>query len=143
VDHTDYNNVAYGLCAVTALGNYDPTLGGHLVLFDLGLVIEFPPGTTILIPSSVLWHGNTPLVGEGVQRMSITQYCAGGLFRWVDYGFQTGKKLASTPAGKAKKKEIDGMLEARTAAALDLFSTVDSLPSDRAHIFGRRVFSRT
>ncbi|KAF8959185.1 hypothetical protein BDZ97DRAFT_1761672 [Flammula alnicola] len=107
VDHTDYNNVAYGLCAITALGNFDPTLGGHMVLFDLGLVIEFPPGATILIPSSVLRHGNTPVVGEGVQRMSMTQYCSGGLFRWVDYGFQTGTTLKLTAAGRAQKKLID------------------------------------
>ncbi|KAF8958755.1 hypothetical protein BDZ97DRAFT_1668019, partial [Flammula alnicola] len=143
VDHTDYNNVAYGLCAITALGNFDPTLGGHMVLFDLGLVIEFPPGATILIPSSVLRHGNTPVIGEGVQRMSMTQYCSGGLFRWVDYGFQTGTTLKLTAAGRAQKKLIDGKLEDRTEAALQLFSTAASLPDDRAFIFGRNTFRTT
>lgn len=143
VDHTDFNNVVYGLCAITALGNFDPTLGGHLVLFDLGLVIEFPPGSTILIPSSVLRHSNTPIVREGIQRMSVTQYCSGGLFRWVDYGFQMGTTLNETPAGRLQKKAIDGKLEDWTEAALSLFSTTSSLPDDRAVVFGRKAFRST
>ncbi|THU76661.1 hypothetical protein K435DRAFT_587864, partial [Dendrothele bispora CBS 962.96] len=48
LEHIDYINYIYGWCAVTALGNFDYRKGGHLVLWDLGLVIEFPPGWTIL-----------------------------------------------------------------------------------------------
>lgn len=47
--HTNNNNLVWGWCAVTAFGNYNPTLGGHLILWELILVIEFPPGATILI----------------------------------------------------------------------------------------------
>ncbi|KDR72064.1 hypothetical protein GALMADRAFT_41409, partial [Galerina marginata CBS 339.88] len=100
-DHTDAANVPYGICAITALGRFNPQLGGHLVLFDLKLVVEFPPGSTVLIPSSVFRHGNTLIVGEGSYHMSFTQYCAGGLFRWVRYEFQTAKKLV----GSLGKKE--------------------------------------
>ncbi|PPQ96619.1 hypothetical protein CVT26_010682 [Gymnopilus dilepis] len=137
-DHTDAANVPYGLCAITALGDFDPRKGGHLILFDLKLVIEFPPGATILIPSSVLRHGNTPIVGEGSgsYRMSMTQYCAGGLFRWVGYGFKTAKTLLSEVGGKARKEAIDGKLADRTAQALALFSTIDSLADDRSSVFG-------
>lgn len=39
------------MCAITTLSDYDPKAGGHLVLWDLKLVIEFPPGSTILILS--------------------------------------------------------------------------------------------
>ncbi|KAF8074946.1 hypothetical protein FPV67DRAFT_605461 [Lyophyllum atratum] len=63
-DHTDPANIAYGMCALTAGGSFDPTKGGHLISFDLGWVMEFPPGSTILIPSSILRHGNCP-VQEG------------------------------------------------------------------------------
>jgi hypothetical protein len=52
------------------------------------LVIEFPPGSTILIPSSILSHSNTA-VDDQEHRYSFTQYAAGGLFRWVDNGFRT------------------------------------------------------
>jgi len=45
VEHVDSTNVPFGLCAILTCGLYDPSKGGHLVLFDLGLVIEFPPGS--------------------------------------------------------------------------------------------------
>ena len=41
--HRDHANLPFGWCAITALGNYDYKKGSHLVLWDLGLVIEFPP----------------------------------------------------------------------------------------------------
>ncbi|KAJ7829017.1 hypothetical protein B0H14DRAFT_3465980 [Mycena olivaceomarginata] len=52
--HTDALNLAWGWCAITALGVFDPRRGGHLVLWDLCLIIQFPPGSTILIPSAIL-----------------------------------------------------------------------------------------
>ena len=90
--HVDTGNKANGLCAITALGQFDPKRGGHLVLAQLGLVIEFPPGATILIPSATVAHGNTP-IQEGETRQSVTQYAAGGLFRWVRFGFRNEKAL--------------------------------------------------
>ncbi|KAI0652179.1 hypothetical protein C8Q79DRAFT_997324 [Trametes meyenii] len=81
--HIDQNNLPAGLCAITALGDFDPTLGGHLILWDLGLIIEFPPGATILIPSALLRHSNAA-IRPGETRYSLTQYSAGGLFRWVE-----------------------------------------------------------
>ena len=85
--HKDSANLPFGLCAVTALGSFDPTQGGHLVLWDCHLVIEFPAGSTILLPSSVIAHGNTP-IQTGETRYSFAQYTAGGLFRWVEHDFQ-------------------------------------------------------
>lgn len=83
--HRDTLNLAYGWCAIHALGNFDPKKGGHLVLWELRLVVEFPPGALALIPSATITHSNTP-VAEGDSRSSFTQYMPGGLFRWVDYG---------------------------------------------------------
>ncbi|KAJ7620521.1 hypothetical protein DFH06DRAFT_1010638, partial [Mycena polygramma] len=37
---------------------FDPNLGGHLILWDLNLVIRFPPGSSIFIPSALLRHSN-------------------------------------------------------------------------------------
>jgi hypothetical protein len=37
--HLDFANLAWGWCAVTALGKFDPDKGGHLILWDLRLVI--------------------------------------------------------------------------------------------------------
>ncbi|KAG6853118.1 hypothetical protein C0991_006763, partial [Blastosporella zonata] len=50
--HTNDANLPFGICAITALGNYNPKLGSHLVFWDCGVIIEFPPGSTILIPSA-------------------------------------------------------------------------------------------
>ncbi|KAF9524445.1 hypothetical protein CPB83DRAFT_773766, partial [Crepidotus variabilis] len=133
LDHTDKGNVAYGWCAITALGEYNPDLGGHLILFDLGLVIRFPPGSTALIPSGTFRHGNTPIAGDKSYRMSMTQYCAGGLFRWVKYGFRTAKALIEDE-GKSSKAAIDGTISNRVAEALGLFSMFDELDKDRADI---------
>ncbi|RDX42271.1 hypothetical protein OH76DRAFT_1363083, partial [Lentinus brumalis] len=90
--HTDHLNYAPGWCAILALGNFDPTRGGHLVLWDLKLIVEFPPGSLIMIPSAILRHSNTP-VQEGEERMSFTQFSAGGLFRWVECKFRTQKQF--------------------------------------------------
>lgn len=72
---------------MTALGTYDYKKGGHLILWDCHLVIEFPPGCTILLPSAILTHSNVEIL-PGEKRYSFTQYNAGGLFRWVENGFQ-------------------------------------------------------
>ncbi|KAF9013668.1 hypothetical protein BDZ89DRAFT_1222858 [Hymenopellis radicata] len=88
--HTDQGNLAWAWCAVTALGNFDPKLGGHLILWDLGLVIEFPPGATILLPSALLTHSNVA-IQQGEERDSVVHFTAGGLFRYVDNGCKTDK----------------------------------------------------
>ncbi|KAI0676184.1 hypothetical protein C8Q78DRAFT_960830, partial [Trametes maxima] len=88
--HIDQNNLPAGLCAITALGDFNPELGGHLILWDVGLIIEFPPGATMLIPSALLHHSNAA-IRPGEKRYSLTQYSAGGLFRWVECGFKTKK----------------------------------------------------
>lgn len=124
-DHVDPANLPFGLCAVTALGDFDHRLGGHLVLWDLKLVIEFPPGATILIPSAILRHSNIA-TQPGESRYSITQYAAGGLFRWVDQRMQpTARYLDSL-----NKEEWEAHIresEARWATGINLFSTLTSL----------------
>ncbi|KAJ7813581.1 hypothetical protein B0H13DRAFT_2382342 [Mycena leptocephala] len=60
--HLDFANLAWGWCSVTALGNFDPDFGGHLILWDLRLVIRFPPGSTLLIPSALVRHSRAQAV---------------------------------------------------------------------------------
>ncbi|KAF8198665.1 hypothetical protein K438DRAFT_1905975 [Mycena galopus ATCC 62051] len=76
----------------SALGNFDPTTGGHLVLWDLKLVVEFPAGALILLPSATIAHSNVP-VQAGEERASFTQFSAGGIFRYIDNSFQTVEGL--------------------------------------------------
>ena len=78
--------LSWGWCTVTSMGTYDHTKGGHLILWELGLAVEFPPYSTIFLPSAVLTHGNTA-VGVTEWWSTITQYSTQGLFRWVAYGY--------------------------------------------------------
>jgi hypothetical protein len=122
--HRDPGNLAFGWCAITALGRFDPKRSGHLILWDMKLVIEFPPGSTILIPSATLRHSNVRLQ-EGESRVSFTQYTSGGLFRWVENGFRTNADFEKQD--KKGKMRADKVSETRWEEGLKLFSTLDEL----------------
>ena len=96
--HKDIMNLSWGWCAVTSLGSFDHTKGGHLVLWDLKLAVEFPPHSTVFIPSAILTHSNTP-VGPAERRSSVTQYNSSGLFRWAAFGnsLQGSRKESGKP----------------------------------------------
>nr|GAT52428.1 predicted protein [Mycena chlorophos] len=90
--HRDWTDEAGKLCAVWNGGDFDPKLGGHLVLWELGLYIEFPPGCWILFPSALITHANIPIQPHE-KRVSIVQYTPGGVCRFVDNGFRTEKQF--------------------------------------------------
>ncbi|KAJ7671113.1 hypothetical protein B0H14DRAFT_2424376, partial [Mycena olivaceomarginata] len=90
--HLDFANLAWGWCAITALGDFDPDKGGHLILWDLKLIIRFPPGSTILIPSALIRHSNTSIQPHE-KRFSFTQYTGAGIFRFVDNGFRSDEDV--------------------------------------------------
>ncbi|KAJ6600048.1 hypothetical protein DFH09DRAFT_1070720 [Mycena vulgaris] len=123
--HRDFANLAYGWCAITALGNFDYTKGGHLILWDCKLIIEFPPGTTILIPSAAIFHSNIP-VAEGEHRYSFTQYTAGGLFRWVEHGFKTEEEYLEGLSKRERREERE-LGKERASEGVGLFSTIAEL----------------
>lgn len=122
--HKDTQNCPYGMCAIQALGRFDPTKGGHLVLWELRLIIEFPPASLILVPSATITHSNIP-VQAGDTRASFTQFCAGSIFRWVDYGFRTEAQFL-----KDDEKGFEHMASQkgeRWEKGLLLLSTMDEL----------------
>lgn len=125
--HTDNNNLAWGWCAVTALGDYDPTLGGHLILWDLKLIIEFPPGATVLIPSAVFAHSNTA-IQEGETRYLFTQYTSGGIFRWVEHGYR-GEAAYNESLSSRERKEEEKSKAGRWAKGMTMYSTIAKLIS--------------
>jgi hypothetical protein len=85
--HTDWGNLTYGVCIITSSGKFDLMLDGHLILWECSLVIQFPPGASIIIPSAIISHLNIPIQPHETQYL-FTQYAASGLFRWVEHGFQ-------------------------------------------------------
>jgi hypothetical protein len=122
--HKDSGNTPKTLCAIQAFGRYDPTKGGHLYIRELRIFIRFPAGSTILIPSALLTHGNTPVAPSEV-RLSFTQFVPGGLFRYVDNGFRTKKQLFK----KSKKLYREKMAEkgGRWKRDLETMPTIEQL----------------
>ena len=130
--HRDQNNLADGLCWILASGDFDHELGGQLVLWELRLVIDFPSGTGVLIPSAVISHENLP-IREGESRTSVTQYAAGGLFRWVEYGFQSWKTLKEKEPERARAIWEERPI--RWRRSVGLFSKYTELCKDRVEAF--------
>jgi hypothetical protein len=109
--HLDFANLAWGWCSITSLGDFDPDKGGHLILWDLKLIIRFPPGSTIFIPSALIRHSNTSIQAHE-KRFSFTQYTAAGIFRFVDNGFKSQEEV---DAMEMSVEEKAAQLEARKA----------------------------
>ncbi|KAL1740160.1 hypothetical protein HDZ31DRAFT_25748, partial [Schizophyllum fasciatum] len=83
--HRNIQNLAFGLCVVHAIGNYNADRGGHLILWDLGLIICFPPGATLIFLSALILYSNTAIQPHK-ERYSFTQFFAGHLARWAYNG---------------------------------------------------------
>ncbi|KAJ7868659.1 hypothetical protein B0H13DRAFT_1580198, partial [Mycena leptocephala] len=66
---------------LTALGEYTWMHGGHIVLWDLGLVVSFPAGSTILLSSGLLRYSFVK-VRETERRYTILQWAGAGITRW-------------------------------------------------------------
>ncbi|KAF7328143.1 hypothetical protein MVEN_02571500 [Mycena venus] len=123
IPHVDAANLVWGWCCITALGIFSPDLGGHLILWDLGLVIRFPLGSTIMIPSALLRHSNVA-IQQGERRYSFTQYTAGGLFRWVYNGNRSDKTVIETATLEELKLREEEKLR-RWEEGLSLFMVWD------------------
>ncbi|KAJ3758279.1 hypothetical protein EV360DRAFT_70449 [Lentinula raphanica] len=125
--HVDFGNLPFNLCWIWSLGDFNWTQGGHLILWDLKIVIEFPPGSLVGIPSGVCRHSNTT-IGKKETRYSFTQYAPGANFRWVDHGFRTEEAYLDSPEGQAEKMRK----QERWKMGLGLFSTLEELGLDVA-----------
>ncbi|KAG6908439.1 hypothetical protein DXG01_004664 [Tephrocybe rancida] len=127
--HKDFVNLTFGWCSITALGDFNPTKGGNIILWEFGLVIEFPPSYTLLIPSVCIEHGNVAIGGHK-QRYSITQHTPGALFQWAEHGMKGNLEFLEGLA----PEEVEA--EALKNAAwwkfgLSLFSTFDEVKACR------------
>ena len=102
--HRDINNLAYGMCAITPLGQFDHTRSAQLVLEEAKLVIEVPSAATAFIMSAPCTHSNLP-IAEGDTRVSFTQYAAGPIFCYVQNRCMMEEALrkANPPAWKANQ----------------------------------------
>jgi hypothetical protein len=122
--HLDFANLAWGWCAITALGDFDPDKGGHLILWDLKLIIRFPPGSTILIPSALIRHSNTSIQPHE-KRFSFTQYTSAGIFRFVENGFRSDEDVNTAGISLEEQAERVEARKARWAEGLKMYRKRD------------------
>ena len=86
-DHLDTGNLSFGWCMIIPVGHFNHKIGGHLVLHELGLIIEVPAATTAYITSAAVTHGNTAIqVGE--DRRTITAYTSASFFQFAHNEFK-------------------------------------------------------
>ena len=123
--HLDEGNLAQSWCSITPVGRFDPRIGGHIVLWDYGLVVEFPPGSTMLLPSALIRHSNTS-IRPGESRYSIIQYASGGLFRWVHNGCMLERDWLSQASEEDLRKHQEER-DLRWSKAVKMFTTLDEL----------------
>jgi hypothetical protein len=74
---------------------------------NLGLVIDFPPGSTMLIPSANIRLSNTTIEASET-RYSFPQHATGGLFRWITNSFCSKKAfVVKATKGQREQREED------------------------------------
>ncbi|KAI0311281.1 hypothetical protein OF83DRAFT_1069088, partial [Amylostereum chailletii] len=127
--HADTQNLAYGMCSILSLGDYNSKMGGHIVFHSLRLAVEFPPNTICLVMSAAIVHCNIR-IQDGEHRASITQYTNGGLFRWVQNNCKPSPPVS---AAVARKEGQRWWMESRK-----YLSTTDSLWDDLKGVQQRR-----
>jgi hypothetical protein len=122
--HVDTGNCPFGWCTITALGDFDASKGGHLILWDLGLILEFPAGACICLPSALITHSNIP-TNAIETRLSFTQYCSGEIFRHIENGFRTdGDLKKNDPAILLFREDAR---KTRIEEGYQMFSKMDTL----------------
>ena len=116
--HLDFLNLAWGWCFITALGSFNHELGGHLILWDLWLIIEFPP---VMI---IFRHSNIS-IQQDEKRFAITQYTSAGIFRFVN-SFKTNITLEQEMS-KEEARAWANTAKIRSAEGVKMYLTLDEL----------------
>ncbi|KAE9396695.1 hypothetical protein BT96DRAFT_824353, partial [Gymnopus androsaceus JB14] len=90
VDHEDWYNILFGMCAVYSSGLFNHMHGGHFIAWSLGIVVQFPPACMIYVPSACVTHANMPIAKHETQS-SIAFFISAGLACWYHNGYMSDK----------------------------------------------------
>ncbi|KAE9389566.1 hypothetical protein BT96DRAFT_960007 [Gymnopus androsaceus JB14] len=107
-------------CAIKNFGTFNYKKGGHLVLWDLKLIIEFPPGCTALLPSAMLAHSNTS-IAQREHCQLMTFFTVSGLLRWRHNNYMLDKDFIAG-ATRSKRQAWEEHRDNLWRTGLDLFS---------------------
>ncbi|KAK6966336.1 hypothetical protein R3P38DRAFT_2569854, partial [Favolaschia claudopus] len=107
---------------VTAAGTFRSLHGGHIILWDLGLVIQFPAGSSILIPTGIVRYSFVD-VGPTEERYSIIQWAGSGVRRFVENGYKSDVEFAREASEEQHIMRENRRIDSHVQAA-DLFPLV-------------------
>ncbi|KAJ7062445.1 hypothetical protein B0H15DRAFT_794783, partial [Mycena belliarum] len=107
------DDLAWGWSAITALGDFNASNGGHIILWDLNLVVRLPAGSTILIPRALIRYSFVR-IAPGESRYSLVQFTPAPIFRFAANG---GRSDLDFARDASEKEHLDR--EARREAAQD------------------------
>jgi hypothetical protein len=124
--HRDFWNLAHGTCPIGALGPFNHRTGGHIILHEPKLIIEFRRGDVMFIPSAAITHENVP-IANGETRYSFTMYTAGGLFRYAWCGMRTLKDIQEKEEFKELYKSYVAEGPVRWESGWRKYSTIGDL----------------
>ncbi|KZV93175.1 hypothetical protein EXIGLDRAFT_586595, partial [Exidia glandulosa HHB12029] len=102
--HRDCLNFPPGACPIFVLGKFDYTRSAQLIIVEPKVIVELMHGDLFIVLSSLLTHGNAPLL-KGEERMSWTCWMAGGLVRWIAAGKRLVSELKTEKMQRDYKRE--------------------------------------
>ncbi|KAJ7217556.1 hypothetical protein C8J57DRAFT_1254978 [Mycena rebaudengoi] len=101
--HRNFANLAFGWCAITALGYFDYMKGGHLILWDCKLILEFPLAQRFSFPVQPYSTPTYPLQMESCAFLSLNTP-QGAYFD----GFSMGFKMKKATSHLCRRRDVKG-----------------------------------
>ncbi|KAK7033758.1 hypothetical protein R3P38DRAFT_2519643, partial [Favolaschia claudopus] len=110
---------------LTAIGDYRYTQGGHVIFWEFGIVVQFPPGACILLPPGLV-HYSFVEVPDHHKRYSVIQWAGSGIDRYLHNRDHTDIDFAKV-ATEAEHDEREARRQRKHRQAIDLFPRPDEL----------------
>lgn len=99
-----------------------------IVLWELGVVVRFPAGSSVMFVSGHITHFNLPIADDET-RWSFTQYMAQALMTFIANNSRKYDAMEETERKKAKRAAAQ-----RSVTEVRLYSTIESLAMDRLRL---------
>ncbi|KAK7053549.1 hypothetical protein R3P38DRAFT_2500714, partial [Favolaschia claudopus] len=113
--------------AITFLGRYDHTCGGHIIFPDINMLFEVPVGSTYLIPSGARSF-NFTAIRKKEYRYMFRQFVSAGVLRWVEKGGRTDAEF-DVNASVEERAAWMKMRSERGKSSLKMFSRLSDFAS--------------
>jgi hypothetical protein len=121
------DDLAWGWSAFTTLGTYNADTGGHIILWDLNLLVRFPPGATILIPRALVRYSFVRIAAHET-RYCLIQFTPAPIFKFCGNGGRSDLEFArNATRAEHEEREADRTSYADGEVPLQMLTTVAEL----------------